>query len=128
MEYQEIDFSEILSSLSDNNITVICDVIRRPVTKWVRGCQTVNNLKLTVFMFKAIECCSKTYNIGHVGSRSVLKYQHHWEVEQNKVDNFKDLSKDHGSHCAPPQTSKGGAGCPTGLCDQIVHQGDAYLT
>ena len=34
------------------------------------------NLKLAVFMFKSMECCSKAYDTKHVSSTPVLKYQY----------------------------------------------------
>ena len=36
-----------------------------------------------------IECCSRAYNIQHTNSRSVLKYQHQWELEQKGTDDSK---------------------------------------
>ena len=47
-----------------------------------------NNLNLTAFMFKSIECCFKAYDIRHVTSTSVLQYQHQWELEQKKADDL----------------------------------------
>ena len=47
------------------------------------------NLKLIVFMFKSMKCCSKAYDIKHVNGTSVLCYQHQWELKQEKTDNIK---------------------------------------
>ena len=46
------------------------------------------NLKLTMFMFKTMEWCSKPYDNFHVNSNSVLQYQHQWELEQKKTDDL----------------------------------------
>ena len=46
------------------------------------------NLKLIVFIFKMLECCSKPYNMFCVNSRAVIVYQHLWELEQNQGDDF----------------------------------------
>ena len=60
---------------------MICNVISRPgdlVSGKLpdRGNQIsvleAKNIKLTVFMFKVIEHCSKAYDIQHVSSLSVL--------------------------------------------------------
>ena len=50
------------------------------------------NLKLAAFMFKSMEHCSKDYNVRHVTSTSVLKYQHQWELGQKKTEDL-ELSK-----------------------------------
>ena len=42
------------------------------------------NLKLAAFMFKTMECCSKAYDIKHVDSTSVLKYQYQWKWNRRK--------------------------------------------
>ena len=47
---------------------------------------SMKNLKLMVFMFKMMECCSKDYNIKGVNSTSMLQYQHTWELEQKKTN------------------------------------------
>ena len=74
-----------LSSLSDEDITAICNVMRWPgnlVSGKMpdRGNQisvlAANNLKLMAFMFKMMECCSKADDSGCVNSTSVLPYQH----------------------------------------------------
>ena len=46
------------------------------------------NLKLAALMFNMIEHCSKTYDIMHVDSTSVLQYQHQWRLEQKKADDI----------------------------------------
>ena len=84
---QEIDFPWTLVSLSDGDITAICDVIHRPGGLMSgktpdRGNQisvlTMKNLKLAAFMFKTMEHCSKDYRIHDINSTSVLWYQHQW--------------------------------------------------
>ena len=61
---QGIDSPQTLASLSDENITMICDVIRWPgglvsSTTPVRGNQisilVAKNIKLAVFMLKSLE-------------------------------------------------------------------------
>ena len=69
---QGIDSPWTIASLSDEDITVIWDVIRRPgslvgskVPHRVNHISflEVKNLKLTSFMFKPMEHCSRTCNI-----------------------------------------------------------------
>ena len=43
-------------------------------------------MKLSAFMFKSMDCCSKAYGKKHVNSTSVLEYQHPWELKQKKTD------------------------------------------
>ena len=82
---QGIDSPWIMASHSHEDITAICNVIRRPgglVRSKMpdRGNKisilAAKNLKLATFMFKTMEHCSKTYGIQHVNSTSVLQYQH----------------------------------------------------
>ena len=82
---QRIDSPQILASLSDEDITIIWDVIRRPgglVGNKMpdRGNQisflAAKSMKLTAFMLKMLEHCSRAYNIKYVNSTSVLKYLH----------------------------------------------------
>ena len=84
MEDQGADSPRALASLSDDNITAICDLIRKSGSI-VSGKMTnmgnqiftlAKNLKLTMLMFKTIECCSKPYDVNHVNSRNMLAYQH----------------------------------------------------
>ena len=64
VDNQGIGFSQILASLSDEDIAAICDVIRRP--GGLVSCKTPNrgnqisfraakNLKLAAFIFKSIK-------------------------------------------------------------------------
>ena len=94
---QGIDSPWTLASLSDEDITIICDIICRPsglVSGKTpdRGNQisvlAVNNLKLMAFMFKKMEHCSKNYRIKDINSTFVLHYQHQWELKQKKPDNI----------------------------------------
>ena len=80
-----------LASLSDEDITAICNMIQRSCSlvsekKLDRGNQisilAAKNLKLAAFMFKMMEHRSKSDDTRHVSSTSVLKYQHQWELEQ----------------------------------------------
>ena len=48
----------------------------------------LKNLKLTMFMFKMMECLSKPYHIKNVHRREVVVNQHHWELEQKKTDDL----------------------------------------
>ena len=84
VEDQGADSPRALASLSDDNITAICDLIRKSGSI-VSGKMTnmgnqiftlAKNLKLTMLMFKTIECCSKPYDVNHVNSRNMLAYQH----------------------------------------------------
>ena len=84
-----------LASLYDEDTATICDVIRGPgglVSSEMLDRRNqipilvAKNLKLTAFMFKLMECCSKAYDIKHVNSTSVMQYQHQWELEQKKID------------------------------------------
>ena len=85
MEYQGMDSPGIIASLSDGDITVVCDVIKRP-DGLVSGRMSdsgnqisalvAKSLKLATFMFKTIECCSKPYDVNYVHSRRVLEYQY----------------------------------------------------
>ena len=75
MDDQGIDSSWNLAKLSDEIITMFCDVIRRPGSL-VSGKMPdrrnqisvlmAKNLKLTAFMFKMIKRFSKAYDIQHV--------------------------------------------------------------
>ena len=47
------------------------------------------NLKLTAYIFKLMEHCSKVYDIRCVNSTFVLQHQHQWELEQKKTDGLK---------------------------------------
>ena len=94
---QGINSPRILASLSDKDITTICEEIRRPSgliggKMPDRGNQifilAAKNLKLAAFMFKTMECCSRTSDIRSVCSTSVLKYQHQWKLEQKKPVNI----------------------------------------
>ena len=96
---QEIDSSKTLTSLSDEDITAICDVIRRP--GGLVGNKTpdrgnkisvlaTNNLKLAGYIFKMMAHCSRTYNIRLFGSTTALKYQQQRELKQKKPDNIKE--------------------------------------
>ena len=55
------------------------------------------NLNLAAYMFKIMEHCSRTCNVSNVDSASVLKYQHQWELEQNKLDTTKASKVDKNS-------------------------------
>ena len=46
------------------------------------------HLKLAAFMSKLMGHCSKSYGIRYVNSRTVLDYQHQWELEQKKTDDL----------------------------------------
>ena len=90
VEDQGKDPPQTLASLSDEIISAICEVIRRPGglvsgRTHERGKQisvlVVKNLKLAPFMFKMMEHCSNSYKIKHVNSRAVLAYQHQCELE-----------------------------------------------
>ena len=72
VEDQGIDFPRTLASQTDNNITAICDVIRRPgrlVSERMPDRENQifvpveKNLELTVFMFKTMEHCLKPSDI-----------------------------------------------------------------
>ena len=85
VEDQAIDCPKTLASLSDNDIIAICEEIRGPgglIGRRIsdRGNQisvlVMISLKLAMFMFKMMECCSKPYNIYCVCNRSVLQYHH----------------------------------------------------
>ena len=41
-------------------------------------------------MFKTMEHCSKSYDIGHFNSTSVLHYQHQWELKQKKTNDTEE--------------------------------------
>ena len=95
VEDQGIISPWILASLFDEDITTICDIIRRPEglvngRKLDKGnlisALVAKNLMLAAFMFKSMKNCSKAYDIRHVDSTSVLHYQHKWELEQKKTD------------------------------------------
>ena len=95
---QRIDSPWTLANLSDNNITKICDVIRKPgglVGRRTpnRGNQIfilmVKNFKPAVFKFKSVEHYSKTYCIRCVNSRAVLEYQYQWRLGQKKKKDLK---------------------------------------
>ena len=84
VEDQGIDSPWMLASLSDEDITTVCDVIHRPgelVNGKTpdRGSQisvlAAKNLKLVAFTFKTMEHCSKDYRIQDINSTSVLCYQ-----------------------------------------------------
>ena len=84
---QGIDSPSTLASLSDKDITAICNVICQPSGLLsgktpVRGNQfsvlATKNPKLMAFMFKTMEHCSKDNKIQDVTSASVLSYQHEW--------------------------------------------------
>ena len=47
------------------------------------------SLKLTAFILKMMEHCSRAYNIRCINSTYVLKCQHQWEQEQEKSDDLK---------------------------------------
>ena len=93
---QGIDSPWTLISLSSKDIATICDVTRMTGSLSTgkmpdRGNQTsvlaMKNLKLISLMFKTMKHCSKAFNVGCVNSTSLLHYQHHWELEQEKTDN-----------------------------------------
>ena len=96
---QGIDSPWILASLSDKNITVICDVIRRcgelvgsktPDRENQISVLAAKALKLAAFMLKMLENCSRAYDIRCINSTSLLMYQHQWELKQKKSDNLKE--------------------------------------
>ena len=100
---QWIDIPQTLANLSDEDITMICHVMRRPgglvYGKMLdMGNQTsflmAKNSKLAVIMLKTMEHCSRTYDIRHVNSTSVLKCQHHWELEHKERDNIEESKVD----------------------------------
>ena len=83
LDDQGIDSPQTLASLSDEDIATICNMICRPGRlvggkTLDRGNQisflTAKNLKLTAFMFKTMEHCSKDYRIQDVNSTSMLHY------------------------------------------------------
>ena len=85
VEYQGIDSPLTLASLSDDNITAICDVIYRPgglVSRKTKGrgnqisVLAIKNLKLMAFMFKTMEYYSNAYRNQDINSTSELHYQH----------------------------------------------------
>ena len=92
-----IDSPWTLASLSDKDITAICNMINRPsglVSGKTLGRDNLifvlatKNLKLVAFMFKTMEYCSKDYRIQDVNSTSVLCYQHPLELKQKKSDDI----------------------------------------
>ena len=92
VEDHGIDYPGKLVSLSDDNITAICDEIRRTGGLVSRSMLNrhekmfvlvAENLKFALFMFRTMEHFSKSY-ISHVGSWSVLNIQIQWELEQKK--------------------------------------------
>ena len=102
MEDQGMYSHEALASPSNDEITASCVMIGRPSSlfsgRTLNGGKTISilvvkNIKLAVFMFKTRECCSKPYDIYCVHSRSVLKYQFQWDLEQKKTDDQGDQSK-----------------------------------
>ena len=95
VDAQGLDCPWTLASLSDEDLTIICNMIQRPGRLVSRktsdsGNQisvlAAMNLKLVAFMFKTKKHCSKDYKIRPVNSTSVLQYQHQWELEQKKVE------------------------------------------
>ena len=46
------------------------------------------NLKFVALMFNLMKHCFKPYDIYNIHSRSVLQYQHQWELEQKKTDDL----------------------------------------
>ena len=109
MDDQGIGSIRILASLSDKNITVFCDVIRRPGglvggKMPDRGNQIsvlmMKNLKLTAFIFKMMEYCSRIYGMRCIDSASFLQYLYQWELEWKKQMTLKcpqeQLGKDYG--------------------------------
>ena len=98
MEDLWIDSPWTIASLSDEDITTICDMIHRPGgllsgKTLDRGNQisvlATKNLKHLAFMFKTMEHCSKDYRIQDINSTSVLHYQHQWELEEKKSNEIK---------------------------------------
>ena len=86
-----------IASLSDKEFVII-SMIREPgglvSDKMPESGNQISiiiakNLKLAVFMFKMMKCCSKAYYIKYVNSISVLQHQHQWKLEQKKADNTK---------------------------------------
>ena len=96
---QGIDSSYTLASLSDEDITNICNMIqwpgglassRKAPNRWDQiSVLAAKNLKLLMFMFKMMEHCSQDYVVRNINSTSVLHYQHQWKQEQKKTDNVK---------------------------------------
>ena len=83
VDEQGINSLQTLASLSDEDITAICNVIHRP-GRYLSGktpdrgkhisVLATKNLKLAAFMFKTMEHCSKDKEIRCVNSTSVLCY------------------------------------------------------
>ena len=127
---QEIYSPLILASLSNEEIIMIYDVIRRPGglvghKTLDRGNQisvlAMKSMKLTAFMLMTLECCARAYDIKYVNSTFVLTYQHQWELEQKKLDDLKvpkvdknngqklwakTMGKNYGEQCVAPQACK----------------------
>ena len=92
-----IDTLWTLASLFDEDITTICDVIKRPgglVSSKMPdrmdqiSILAVKNLKHAAFIFKGMEHFSKPYGIQPINGTSMLKYQHQWELEKEKPDDM----------------------------------------
>ena len=82
-----------LTSLAYDDITVIIDVIRRPHGLVSRRMPdkvnqifvlVIKHVKLTVFVFKTMEHCSKHHDNYHLNSRRVLENLHQSDLEQKK--------------------------------------------
>ena len=92
------------------------------------------NLKLTVFIFKSMEHCSKPYDVKLVNNGAVLEHQHQWKLEQKKIDSPKVLEVDKNNGAKTMENivlylkllrEVGGS---IGLCGQTPHQCGNYLT
>ena len=94
---QGIDSPWTLASISDKDITTICNMSQRPGGFASSGKMldrenqisicAMKNLMLAAFTLKLMEHCSKDINIRCSTSTSVLKYQDQWELEQKKTEN-----------------------------------------
>ena len=109
-----------LASLSDDDITVICDVTWKPgglVSGKIpdKGNQIsvlANNLKLTAFMFKMMEHCSGAYDIPvSRGAKAEENRQ-----SQGAQSWQEKLGKDYGEHNSAPEAHERSNGGSTGLC------------